>query len=108
MIDAFPIIPFDDDEYELNEHRSMLFIALMLNNKSLSWRSKKHNDGYSFDSCFICGMRTPDGDIAYYLDMKYWSLTNTIHTIAFAPICQVNNPEVVISRLHSYVLLNQF
>jgi hypothetical protein len=57
---------------ELYEHRIALFIALVLCNPLISWRSKLHDDGTSFEGWFIAGMHLPTGDITYHLPMSDW------------------------------------
>ena len=58
---------------ELYEHRHWLFVNLMASHKDMSWASRTHSDGSSFDGWFICGMNLPTGQVSYHLPDRMWS-----------------------------------
>lgn len=83
---------------ELYEHRIRLYLALIkiydnyitpLSCHVRCWKSRKHDDGSSYDGWFILGMsmqrpkwkaeEEPEKwDISYHIPDKYWHLANVI------------------------------
>lgn len=63
---------------ELYEHRCALFVALMKTNPKISWRANNHDDGSSFESWFIAGMKLPTGDITYHLPQWMWEMLDNV------------------------------
>ena len=57
---------------ELYDHRSALFVALMMNHPGISWIADKHDDGTMFDGFFIVGMNLPTGPVTYHLRRDPW------------------------------------
>lgn len=65
---------------DLYYQRCILFATIVNQNKSISWKSKKHEDG---ELCFggnwfIVGIDTPQGSYTYHYENKYWNLFQCI------------------------------
>lgn len=59
----------------VHAHRCTLFAALLKSHPQASWKSKKHEDGTSWDGWFIAGMKLPTGDITYHLPVdEFWDM----------------------------------
>lgn len=52
--------------------RCILFATICNQNKEISWKSKKHEDGSMFENYFIVGIDTPKGTYTYHYHMQYW------------------------------------
>lgn len=52
--------------------RCILFAVICNQNKNISWKSKKHDDGTMYDNYFIVGITTPKGNYTYHYHMQYW------------------------------------
>lgn len=89
---------------ELYTHRVMLFIALMKSHPELSWKSKLHNDGTSYDGWFIAGMHLPSGDITYHIADNFWDVLENINTLEKSPPWDGHTGEDVIRRLNNYII----
>lgn len=70
---------FSDGYHTFNQlyhQRAILFATIVNQNKNISWKSFKHEDGnYCFDSngeWFIVGIDTPEGSYTYHYEKKYW------------------------------------
>lgn len=61
---------------DLYYQRCILFATLVNQNKKISWKSYKHEDGeLCFGSgWFIVGIDTPQGSYTYHYENKYWDL----------------------------------
>lgn len=63
---------------QLYHQRAVLFAAIVNQNKDISWKSFKHEDGqFCFDSngeWFIVGIDTPDGRYTYHYERQYWDM----------------------------------
>ena len=61
---------------QLYHQRAILFATIVNQNKDISWKSFKHEDGkYCFDKngeWFIVGIDTPEGSYTYHYEKKYW------------------------------------
>jgi hypothetical protein len=57
---------------EIYAHRVMLFLALLKSYPQISWKSKLHSDGSSYEGWFTAGMNLPSGQISYHVPDKYW------------------------------------
>jgi hypothetical protein len=55
-------------------YTDILFVCLMLNNQSLSWRSKITSNGDDLTDTFIGGISLNTGAISRELDGKLWPL----------------------------------
>jgi hypothetical protein len=85
---------------ELYDHRIALFIALMKSHPTISWCSKVHHDGSSYDGWFIAGMDLPTGQISYHLPMSDWDkLGADFPTLDKAPEWDGHTPADVVKRL---------
>lgn len=89
---------------ELYAHRIFLFISLVKLNKQISWRSRKHDDGTSYDGWFICGMDLPSGTITYHIPDKFWNMLDTIETLEVAKKWDGHTSEDVIRRLNNWAI----
>lgn len=70
---------------ELYYHRMMLFAIICNQNKSVSWKAKKHHDGTMFgEDSFICGIQTPEGQYTYHYNLKFWDMFD-VKEYKFAP-----------------------
>lgn len=101
---------------ELYEHRHHLWLALTkvydsyitpLECNIRCWKSKKHNDGSSYDGWFILGMTVVkhkfDGgitkeDLSYHLPMKYWDVSKVVE-LEKAPPYDGHTSKDVLERL---------
>lgn len=62
----------------LYHHRLVLFATIVNQNKEISWKSHRHEDG---ELCFgggwfIVGVDTPEGSYTYHYEDKYWDMFN--------------------------------
>ncbi len=70
---------------ELYDYRMSLQIALLNTNKSISWKSKLHNDGTMFDGgYFICGISTPKGQVTNHYKLEHWDKFK-VDEVMYAP-----------------------
>lgn len=53
--------------------RMILFAVICNQNKNISWKSKKHEDGTMYDNYFIVGINTPKGTYTYHYHIQYWN-----------------------------------
>ena len=88
---------------ELYEHRSYLFILLMLNSPEISWVAKKHNDGTMYNGWFIAGMNLPTGSVTYHLPESMWKLMGSIKKLLLAPEWDGHTPLDVVNRLKEWI-----
>lgn len=63
---------------ELYHQRAVLFAVIVNQNKDISWKSYKHENG---ELCFgggwfIVGIDTPKGSYTYHYENKYWDMFN--------------------------------
>lgn len=61
---------------QLYHQRAMLFAALVNQNRDISWKTRKHEDG---EPCFGGGwflvtIDTPEGAYGYHYEDKYWDM----------------------------------
>jgi len=87
---------------ELYAHRIMLFMCLMKCNKNISWRSRIHNDGSSYEGWFIAGMNLPTGTITYHIADQFWGMLDSIQTLEKSPEWDGHTSEDVIRRLNNW------
>ena len=63
---------------QLYHQRAVLFATIVNQNKDVSWKSFKHEDGkFCFDSngeWFIVGIDTPEGSYTYHYERQYWDM----------------------------------
>ena len=65
---------------ELYHQRAVLFAAIVNQNKNVSWKSYKHENG---ELCFgggwfIVGVDTPEGSYTYHYENKYWNMFDCV------------------------------
>lgn len=85
---------------ELYYHRMVLFSVILNQNKSISWKAKKHNDGTMFgDDSFICGIETPEGQYTYHYHLDYWDNFD-VKELEYAPEYDGHKPKDI-TRLFS-------
>jgi len=63
---------------QLYHQRAMLFAVIVNQNRDISWKSRKHEDG---ELCFGGGwflvtVDTPEGAYGYHYEDKYWDMFN--------------------------------
>lgn len=87
---------------ELYQHRNTLFVALMLTQKRLSWKSHCHHDGTMYPDYFIAGMHLPTGDITYHFSLDWWDQV-TVAEYPKAPLWDGHTPADVMQRLLDWV-----
>lgn len=87
---------------ELYSHRILLFICLMKQNKDVSWKSRVHSDGTSYDGWFIAGMKLTSGDITYHIPDNFWEMTSDIKVLEKSPEWDGHNSEEVLRRLNNW------
>ncbi len=93
---------------ELYDHRVQLFIALcnelqhnelLLNQKSICWKSKKHSDGSVWEGWFIAGIHIAKGkQITYHLPIDKWDELE-VTELDQAPEWDGHTPADVLERL---------
>lgn len=89
---------------ELYAHRCSLFAALMASHPQISWKSKKHNDGTSYDDWFIAGMHLPTGDISYHLPVdQFWDRLTNVSELEFGVKWDGHTPNDVITRIMDWI-----
>lgn len=87
---------------ELYDHRCMLYITLLnfLPEKYYIWKSRKHDDGSTWDGWFILGIGKEKGQqITYHLPEKYWNLCDFVVELNKAPVFDGHKSEDVLERL---------
>jgi hypothetical protein len=87
---------------EIYAHRILLFITLMKTYPGISWKSRNHEDGTSYDGWFIAGMNLSSGDISYHIPEQYWNMLDKIPTLEKAKPWDGYTSEDVIKRLHNW------
>jgi hypothetical protein len=88
---------------ELYEHRHMLFIALGNQEQLKSWKSRKHDDGSSFDGWFIAGINLKSGVITYHLPECHWNLCINFEELEKAPKWDGHTSDDVLVRLREFI-----
>lgn len=89
---------------ELYEHRHILFLALLSENKDKAWRSKLHDDGSFLDGWFIAGLKTDLGQATYHLPLRMWDLFDNIKEVERAPKWDGHTSEDVLARIREFAL----
>lgn len=85
--------------WELYEHRSALFCALLNTTDNITFKSRLHYDGTMFGGMFIAWIMLPNWKIiTYHLDNKYWDNIR-ISEIKNAPEWDWHTPNDVIKML---------
>ena len=92
---------------ELYHHRAFLFSIICNQNKELSWKSLKHDDGSMFDGdMFIVGIETPEGQYTYHYHIEpYWDLFN-VRELEYAPKWDGHQPSDI-TRLTSILKIEK-
>jgi len=88
---------------ELYAHRCLLFIALMHDNKSISWWSHTHHDGSQWKGWIIAGINLPTGSITYHVPSAMLDLLPDAH-IEKAPEWDGHNSDDVLERLEHFIV----
>lgn len=89
---------------ELYGHRILLFISTMKSHKDISWKSRLHSDGSSFEGWFVAGMHLPSGDITYHIPEKFWQMLEDITTKEKAPEWDGHTANDVVIRLNNWCM----
>jgi hypothetical protein len=66
---------------ELYDHRCILWVHVLLDNKNKAFRTKKHVDGSEWEGWFVAGLEFHDKQMTYHLPNKYWDLLDGIETM---------------------------
>jgi hypothetical protein len=90
-------------EAYLDDTTISLLIALMRSHKSISWKSKKHDDDSWWSGYFIVGMDLPGGDITFHLPLSHWRSLSMIKTLDKAPKFDSHTTKDVIERLLKFL-----
>lgn len=90
---------------EIYAHRILLFVTLMKTYSGISWKSRFHDDGTSFDGWFLAGMNLSSGNISYHIPEQYWNMLDKIPTLEKAPVWDGYTSEDVIKRLHNWAFI---
>lgn len=61
---------------ELYYHRMILFSVICNQNKEISWKSLKHDNGSMFKDYFVVGINTPRGQYTYHYHIDHWNKFN--------------------------------
>lgn len=85
---------------ELYHHRTVLFSVICNQNKTLAWKSRKHDDCTMFEGMFIVGIETPLGQCTYHIDNEFWDLFD-IKELPNAPKWDGHTSDDVLKRLQS-------
>lgn len=89
---------------ELYAHRCALFAALMASYPQLSWKSKQHNDGTTYDGWFIAGMKLPSGDVSYHLPIdEFWDKLKNIPELEFGVKFDGHTSNDVLIRIMNWI-----
>lgn len=84
---------------ELYLHRMILFASILNDNKDISFKSKKHDDGTMYSDYFICGIKTKKGYYTYHYNLKYWDFFN-INELPKAPAWDGHKPSDIYRLLY--------
>ena len=88
---------------ELYAHRCTLFAALMKSHPHASWKSKKHEDGTSWDGWFIAGMQLPTGNITYHLPIdEFWDMLS-VAELEFGVKWDGHTSDDVVKRIMEWI-----
>jgi hypothetical protein len=96
---------------ELYDHRCLLFLAFqaMVHRDTLpysgAWKSRKHQDGSSFEGWFIAGLTLPQGSISYHIPDKFWDLCKGAERET-APEWDGHTSQDVIERLRLWLAID--
>jgi len=85
---------------ELYEHRIALFAAVCNRARSLSWKSRFHEDETMFLGMFIAGTETPEGPVTYHMEDKWWDQFKCLE-VDVAPKWDGHTADDVVERLKS-------
>ncbi len=85
---------------ELYTHRAMLFSVICHLNRSISWKSKFHDDGTMYEGYFIVGINTEEGQATYHYGVELWDLFDVLE-LERAPKYDGHNSTQAIQRIYS-------
>ncbi len=65
---------------QLYHQRAMLFAALVNQNRDISWKTRKHEDGKTCfgGGWFLVTIDTPEGAYGYHYEDKYWDMFHCV------------------------------
>ena len=90
---------------ELYEHRHVLFIQALNNNKAISFKTLLNDKKESWDGWFIAGINTPMGQATYHLPIKYWDAAK-VGEVEYNSDYDGHNSTDVLYRLQSLSIDN--
>ena len=85
-------------------YTDMLFICLMLNNQSLSWRSWTSHDGIKDDDKFIGGISLNTGRVSRELEGKLWPLLDRTYIRTLPQAHEIDKKTSDIDKLIKWAL----
>ena len=92
---------------ELYDHRSVLLATIMNSSdfNNVSWKSRKHADGSSYEGFFICGIHLPKTNkaITYHVKDKDWELFH-VKELPTAPEWDGHTPDDVVNRFKDEIV----
>lgn len=69
-------------------------------NRSISWKSKFHDDGTMYEGYFIVGIQTGEGQATYHYGLELWDLFD-VPELERAPKYDGHNSLQAIQRIYS-------
>ena len=75
-------LPIDTDEVsdgyhtfkELYDHRNLLWVMVLLQNRNVSFKTHKDDSGHEIENWFIAGINTDYGQLTYHLPNDLWDI----------------------------------
>jgi hypothetical protein len=98
-------IEIHDGYHSMNEiyaHRAILYVALVKHISSMAWKSKRHQDGSTYDGWFILGVELPTGQISYHVPEKFWDKLPEIKELEASPF-DGHTSDDVLKRLTMWI-----
>ncbi len=93
---------------ELYEHRHVLFMALMSQNKDISWMAERHDDGSFFEGWFVAGVNLPTGVVTYHLPDRLRDVIENLGIPVYrdAPKWDGHTSSDVVTRISKWIRKN--
>ena len=92
---------------ELYDHRHHLFVTLMSLLPRISWWSRLHHDGTSFDGWILAGIDLPSGTITYHIPSSMVRLLDYDKELSRGKKWDGHTSQDVIKRLSEYCKFRQ-
>jgi hypothetical protein len=90
---------------ELYQHRNLLYLAFLWRHSDWGggWRSRKHDDGSSYEGWFIVGTSVNSMQISYHLPDELWDYCDWLTEYPQAPKWDGHTPQDVVERLAAWL-----